>query len=164
MRVILASGSPRRAAIMDLANIDYEVIPSNFDESSIKESDLEKKSQDIAHGKAKEVFDNTQGDRAVIGADTLVVKEDRVFGKPKDREDAVRMLRALQGDAHVVYTSLSIMIEDKGKKNGYRPGKTDYSEYYVDDFSDPEDFYDWYSEDFDSYEDAEDYYYSHGGK
>ena len=83
MRVILASGSPRRAAIMDLANIDYEVIPSNFDESSIKESDLEKKSQDIAHGKAKEVFDNTQGDRAVIGADTLVVKEDRVFGKPK---------------------------------------------------------------------------------
>ena len=54
--------------------------------------------------------------------------------------------------------------EDKGKKNGYRPGKTDYSEYYVDDFSDPEDFYDWYCEDFDSYEDAEDYYYSHGGK
>ena len=54
--------------------------------------------------------------------------------------------------------------EDKGKKNGYRPGKTDYSEHYVDDFSDPEDFYDWYCEDFDSYEDAEDYYYSHGGK
>ncbi len=119
MRVILASGSPRRAAIMDLANIDYEIIPSNFDETSVKESDFEKRSQDIAHGKAKEVFDNTQGDRAVIGADTLVIKDDRVFGKPKDKDDAVRMLRTLQGEAHVVYTSLSIMIEDRGKKKEY---------------------------------------------
>ena len=119
MRVILASNSSRRAAIMELANIDCEIIPSNFDESSIKETDIEKKSQELAHGKAKDVFDNTQGDRAVIGADTLVVKDDIIFGKPKDKEDAVRMLRTLQGEAHVVYTSVSIMIEDKGKKKEY---------------------------------------------
>ena len=119
MRVILASSSPRRAAIMDLANIDYEIIPSDFDELSVKESDIEKKSREIAHSKAKTVFDNTQGDRAVIGSDTLVVKDGIIFGKPKDKDDAVHMLKTLQGEAHVVYTSLSIMIEDRGKKKEF---------------------------------------------
>lgn len=119
MRVILASNSPRRAAIMELANIDFEVIPSNFDESSVKTDDIERMSQRLAYGKAKEVFDNTQGDRAIIGADTIVVKDDEILGKPVDKEDAVRMLKKLQGDAHVVYTGITIMIEKKGKKKEY---------------------------------------------
>ncbi len=119
MRIILASNSPRRAAIMDLANIDFEVIPSTFDESRIREDDIERKSQELAYGKAKEVFDNTQGDRAVIGADTLVVKDDYIFGKPKDEEDAIRMLKTLQGDAHSVYTGITILIENKGKKKEF---------------------------------------------
>ena len=119
MRIILASNSPRRAAIMELANIDFEIIPSDFDESSVKGDDMERRSQELAYGKAKEVFDNTQGDRAVIGADTLVVKDGYIFGKPKDEEDAIDMLRTLQGDAHSVYTGISILIESKGKKKEF---------------------------------------------
>lgn len=119
MRTILASNSPRRAAIMELANIDFEVIPSNFDESSVREDDMERMSQELAYGKAKEVFDNTQGDRAVIGADTLVVKDNHIYGKPKDEDDAMHMLRTLQGDAHSVYTGITILIESKGKKKEF---------------------------------------------
>ena len=60
------------------------------------------------------------GDRAVVGSDTIVVKDGEVFGKPKDREDAIRMLKALQGARHSVYTSLSVIIEEKGKVKEYK--------------------------------------------
>ena len=60
------------------------------------------------------------GDRAVVGSDTIVVKDGEVFGKPKDREDAIRMLKVLQGARHSVYTSLSVIIEEKGKVKEYK--------------------------------------------
>lgn len=120
MRIILASNSPRRASIMQLANIDFEVIKSDFDESSIKESDIEKLSEELAYQKAFKVYDNTQGDRAVIGSDTLVVKDGKIFGKPKDRLDAIKMLKSIQGGEHTVYTSVAILIEDRGRESEYK--------------------------------------------
>ena len=120
MKVILASSSPRRKDLMDLAKIEYEAIPSNFDEKVDSNLRLEEQSIEIAYGKAKEVFDNTQADRAVIGSDTLVVADGKQFGKAKSREEAIQMLKNLRGRVHSIYTSLVILIENQGKYKEYK--------------------------------------------
>ena len=69
MKVILASQSPRRAALLELANIDFEVLPSKIAEEKIKSGgDIEEQAKELAYKKAFNVFNNTQGDRAIIGA------------------------------------------------------------------------------------------------
>ena len=120
MKIILASQSPRRAALLDLAQIDFEVMSSDFEEKIRDGSDIEEQSKEVAYGKALEVFNNTQGDRTIIGADTIVVKNNKVYGKPKDRDEAIRMLKELQGDYHIVYTSLSVLIEYREKYKEYK--------------------------------------------
>lgn len=120
MKVILASQSPRRAALMDLARIDFEVMPSEYEEKIKSGMNIEEQAKELAYGKALDVFNNTQGDRAIIGADTIVVKNNKVYGKPKDRQDAIRMLKELQGDYHIVYTSLAILIEDHEEYKEYK--------------------------------------------
>ncbi len=120
MKIILASQSPRRAAILDLAKIDFEVLPSNYEEKMANGLDIEEQSKELAFGKALDVFNNTQGDRTIIGADTIVVKNNRIYGKPKSREEAIRMLTELQGDDHEIYTSLAILIEDQGEYKEYK--------------------------------------------
>ncbi len=120
MKIILASQSPRRAALLDLAKIDFEVMPSSFEEKIKSGMNIEEQAQELAYGKALEVFNNTQGNRTIIGADTIVVKNNKVYGKPKDRAEAIKMLKELQGDYHVVYTSLAILIEDHDEYKEYR--------------------------------------------
>ncbi len=120
MKVILASKSPRRAALLDLIKVDFEVMPSSYKEVINKELDIEEASKELAYNKAQDVFNNTQGDRTIIGADTIVVKDGKVYGKPKDRNEAIKMLKQLQGDIHSVYTSLAILIEDRGKYKEYK--------------------------------------------
>ena len=120
MKVILASQSPRRMALMDLAQLEYEIFPSNYDEKLNSIINLEEKSKELAFGKAKDVFDNTQGDRTIIGGDTFVVKNNKIYEKPKDRSDAIRMLRELQGGVYSIYTSLAILIEYKGEYKEFK--------------------------------------------
>ena len=120
MKIILASQSPRRIALLDLAKIDFEVLPSGYDEKIDKSMSIEEISKELAYGKAKDVFDNTQGDRTIIGADTIVVKDNVIFGKPKDRAEAIKMLKEIQGDVHTVYTSLAILIEERGEYKEYK--------------------------------------------
>lgn len=115
MKIILASQSPRRAAILDLAKIDFEVLPSNYKESLDDFDDIEEKSKELAYGKAIDVFNNTQGDRVIIGADTIVVKDDVIYGKPKSRSEAIKMLTELRGKEHSIYTSIAILIENRGE-------------------------------------------------
>ena len=120
MKIILASQSPRRIALMQLARIDFEVLPSSYNEKMDKSLGIEELSKELAYGKAKDVFDNTQGDRTIIGADTIVVKDNVIFGKPKDRNEAIKMLKEIQGDVHTVYTSLAILIEERGEYKEYK--------------------------------------------
>ena len=120
MKIILASGSPRRRDLMELAKIDYECMVSSFDEKVDTDLSYEEQSQEIAYGKAKDIFENTQGDRTIIGADTLVIVEEKQFGKPQNREEAIQMLRMLQGRAHFIYTSIAILIEEQGKYKEYK--------------------------------------------
>ncbi len=119
MKIILASGSPRRRELMDLAGIDYEVMISNVDETFEDGLSIDDQSKRLAYIKAKEIFDNTQGDRAIIGSDTMVVKGDKVYGKPKDRDEAIKMIKELEGTRHSVYTSLAVLIEERGEYKEY---------------------------------------------
>ncbi len=120
MRIILASQSPRRSAILDLAKIDFEVLPSKYEKPIGKGVNIEEESKEISYEKALEVFNNTQGDRAIISADTIVVKDGIIYGKPKNREDAIKTLEELQNSEHTVYTSFAILIEDHGNYEEYK--------------------------------------------
>lgn len=114
MRIVLASGSPRRREIMDLIEAEYEVkackkeevITSTVPEEVVKELSLMK---------ASAVFEELkeQNDVLVIGADTVVASEGKILGKPKSEEDACRMLEELQGKTHEVYTGVALVIQTK---------------------------------------------------
>ena len=119
MKVILASKSPRRKELMDLLGIDYEIIVSNADETLKEGLSFEEQSKRLGYIKAKAVFDETSGDRIVIGSDTMVMKDGKLYGKPKDREDAIRMLNELKNDKHQVFTSLAILVQKGDKYEEY---------------------------------------------
>ena len=113
MKVILASKSPRRKELMDLLDINYEIMVSDLDETLEEGLSLEKQSKKLGYIKAKAVFDKTSGDRIVIGSDTLVVKDGKLFGKPKDKQDAINMINSLKNDKHQVITSIAILVEKR---------------------------------------------------
>ena len=120
MKIILASKSPRRKELMELAGFEFEVLVSECEEIWNEELSIEENSKEIAYEKAKTVFNNTQGDRTIIGSDTVVVKDGKIYGKPNSREEAIKMIRTLQGGVHTVYTSLAILIENKGYYKEYK--------------------------------------------
>lgn len=119
MKIILASKSPRRRELMNLGRFEYEILISDEEEKIDETLTIEEQSKKLALDKAKIIFDNTQGDRAIIGADTIVVNNNEIYGKPKDRQDAIRMLRGLQGKTHKVYTSIAVLIEKNGEYKEY---------------------------------------------
>ena len=136
MRIILASQSPRRKELMNLLNLDYEIIVSNADETLVEGLTVEEQSKRLGFIKAKEVFNKLEGDRIVIGSDTIVVKDGVIFGKPKDRQDAINMIKKFKNDKHQVITSVAVLIE----KNGKYTEHIDYvsSDVYVNDMTDKE--------------------------
>ncbi len=111
MRIILASKSPRRKELMDLLNVNYEIIVSDADETLEDGLSMEEQSKKLAFIKAKAVFDETEGDRIVIGADTLVYKGSQKLGKPGNRENTVLMLNELKNSEHQVCTGIAILIQ-----------------------------------------------------
>ena len=119
MRIILASGSPRRKELASRITKNFEVIVSNANESFQEGLTIEEQSKRIAYLKAKTVFDETEGNRVVIGSDTMVVKDGKTYGKPKDREDAIKMLLELKNARHTVITSLAVLIEKDGRYKEY---------------------------------------------
>lgn len=107
MRIILASNSPRRREILSQLGMQYEVIPSDYEE---KEQNINprKLAMLFAESKAKSVADSINGRALVIGADTVVYK-DEIMGKPKSKADAADMLRKLSGSKHSVITGISVI-------------------------------------------------------
>ena len=112
MKLILASGSPRRKELLKEYGFDFTVIPSSFNETNLLLSpELTAKSN--ALGKAKDVFDTICCDDAVIlGADTIVVLGDKILGKPQNTDQAKSMLNALSGKTHLVITGYAIVSKD----------------------------------------------------
>jgi len=107
MRIILASNSPRRREILSQLGIDYEVIPSDYDERE-EESDPYKMVMLFAHNKARDVAKDIKEKALIIGADTIVYK-DKIMGKPKDKDDAIAMLTELSASTHSVITGISVI-------------------------------------------------------
>lgn len=106
IKIILASNSPRRKKILKDLNLEFEVIPSSYDEkidTNIFTYDL---IEDLATQKACDVVRRVDNDKIVLGADTVVVLHNKILGKPKDKDDAFKMLKNLSGNTHMVVTSL----------------------------------------------------------
>lgn len=120
MKIILASGSPRRKELLKSIMNDFEIIVSNSDESFQEGLKIEEQSERISYLKAKSVFDQTYGDRIVIGSDTMVLKDGRHYGKPKDEQEAYQMITELQNGMNEVITGISILIEENGLQKEYR--------------------------------------------
>ena len=120
MKLVLASGSQRRRELLTMCGYDYEIIVSNADET-IDENDPESFVRALSFRKAKDVFDRlfAAGRRefAVIGSDTVVAFQKDgetkpvIIGKPKDAEDAVRILSMLSGKTHRVFTGVSVIAD-----------------------------------------------------
>jgi len=108
VEVILASASPRRKQLLSTVISDFEVIASGADEN-VDMSDPLSAVKELSLKKAKYVFERCSGDCLVIGADTTVVFDGRVFGKPADAGDARRMLSALSGNRHTVLTAVTLI-------------------------------------------------------
>ena len=136
MRIILASNSPRRKELLKLLNINFEVIVSGIDENIENDLSIEEKIKHLSYLKAKSVFDRTTGNRIVIGSDTMVIKEDNVFGKPQDRQDAINMIKMLKNDVHQVITGIAILIQKGDEYKEYLDFDT--ANIFVKDLSDEE--------------------------
>jgi septum formation protein len=105
--LILASASPRRAQLLTAAGIRFEVQASDVDETPGPGEAPASCVERLAHAKADAVF-RLRPDRLVLGADTTVVVEGRMLGKPEDASDARRMLEQLGGRAHEVLTGVAL--------------------------------------------------------
>lgn len=122
MRIILASGSPRRKELLELIIPKFEIIESKAEEKLIEGLSVEEQATNLAYQKAKLVFSQTDGNRIVIGADTIVVKNGKIYGKPKDEKQAKEFIKELiEGDkAHYIITGLSILTEKDGQTKEYK--------------------------------------------
>lgn len=107
--VILASNSPRRRELLSQVGIEYEVIPSGCQEI-IRETTPEKAVMQLAFDKAEDVAAKAPYDSLVIGADTVVVADGMILGKPSDKASAVGMIERLQSRHHSVYTGVALIF------------------------------------------------------
>ena len=119
MKVILASASPRRKGLLELITKAFEIMPSNVEEKLEENLSLGEQVAHLSYIKAKKVFEETTGDRTVIGSDTMVIKDGKIYGKPKNEEDAFKILKELNGSKHQVITGLAILVEKDGKYEEY---------------------------------------------
>ena len=107
LRVILASASPRRRELLTLIGIVHEVRPADIDESLLPGETPVGHSERLARAKAHTIAEH-EAHAVVIAADTIVVLDGDILGKPKDRADAAAMLSRLSGRTHDVYTAIAV--------------------------------------------------------
>ena len=108
-KIVLASGSPRRRELLTQIGISFEVVKAEGEEK-IMTDDPEEAVKELAMQKAQEVADRVDAD-VVIGADTVVAVDGEIMGKPKDPEDAVRMIHRIQGRDHEVLTGVAVILK-----------------------------------------------------
>lgn len=111
MKIILASASPRRNEILKAQGYNPIVVPSSFDEqiNSLKYSDG--LVENCAYQKALDVKNRLGDDELIISADTVVVNNGIILGKPKDKDDAIKMLNELSNKTHFVATSICLIYK-----------------------------------------------------
>jgi nucleoside triphosphate pyrophosphatase len=113
--IILASASPRRAELLDSAGIRFQVVPGHIDETPLPDEEPVAHVLRLAAEKAAEVARREEGD-FFVGADTIVLCDGEIMGKPRDNADAARMLRKLSGVPHEVITGFAV-VDRAGKRS-----------------------------------------------
>ena len=120
VRFVLASGSPRRKELLEQLGLEFEISSVHGEEliTKTQPSDIvEELSQQKANEVADRFIQTVENDTCVIiGADTIVAYENEIMGKPRDTEDAVRMLTQLGGSTHQVYTGVTLVILKDGNR------------------------------------------------
>jgi septum formation protein len=106
--LLLASTSPRRIAILEQLGIPFEVVAPSYDEQPMQGVDAVDLVRTHAREKARSVADDA-GDRPVLGVDTDVVLDGRIYGKPQNATDAEVMLEELSGETHLVVSGLALI-------------------------------------------------------
>jgi len=113
MRLVLASGSPRRRDLLTTLRLDFEVRPVDIDETRLPDETPAAYVERVARAKALAAVEDGL---IVVAADTTVVHEGRIMGKPGHPEEARRMLGRLQGDVHEVFTGIAVGHWDGGAR------------------------------------------------
>ncbi len=126
--IVLASSSPRRRELLSQAGIPFIVVPGGVDEDKVELSGTPgQKAEHLAYLKASDVAKNVEKG-LVLGADTLVVCGDEIFGKPADEADARRMLENLSGREHLVITGVALIDAGSGTvQKGFETTKVRFS-------------------------------------
>ena len=136
MKIILGSNSKRRKELLDMIGLNYEIVTSC--EKEIINDNLTglENCKNISLQKALNVKNKTHGDRIIITCDTIVIKNNKLYGKPKDRQDAINMLKILSNTYHEVISCLTIIKIKDNKEEVFK----DYStcKVYIDNLSDKE--------------------------
>ena len=124
--IILASASPRRKEILELADLKFDVMPSDAQEITTKTAPNEVV-MELASIQAKDIYKKSEKQSMIVGADTVVAYQGQILGKPTDKADAKRMLTMLSGQTHEVYTGVCV-IEDGKTKTFYEETKVTFYE------------------------------------
>ena len=110
MNWILASGSPRRRELLEMLGVpDLTIRPAKGPERATPGAGPEQTVRELALHKAQEVAQTCAPEDIIIAADTIVYLDGAILGKPRDHDDAVRMLTALSGREHIVYTGVAVL-------------------------------------------------------
>lgn len=118
-RFILASASPRRRELLKQIGVTFEVMPAKGEEVITKRQP-EQVVMELSRQKAEEIAAGIQGEHVIIlGADTVVVYDGKILGKPKDETDARRMLSMLSGNTHSVYTGVTVIVIRDGESQSH---------------------------------------------
>ena len=118
MELILASASPRRKELLEQIGLSFRIIPAKGEEKITKKLPHEVV-MELSAQKAMEVAKLQTEDCLVLGADTIVAVGEEILGKPKDEQDALRMLMLLQGRKHEVYTGVTLYETGREKINSF---------------------------------------------
>ena len=141
-KIILASSSPRRADILKRTKIEVEIMPSPYIEDHTTTAFSYEFVENLAYNKAKALIPLVEKPSLIIGADTVVVLDNEILGKPNGRKGAFEMLKKLSGKTHFVVTSIAVVNSETGeyKKNSTTSYVTfenlsdEQINYYIDNF------------------------------
>ncbi len=114
LEIVLASASPRRSELLELAGVKFRVSASDIPEEPLPSEDAASFALRLAEEKARATAAREESGRFFIGADTIVVLDGRIMGKPLDDKDAFKMLSELSGRSHQVITAYTVLDRQNG--------------------------------------------------
>lgn len=115
MKIILASTSPRRKYLLKRAGVEFEVIEPIYDEKFDTDNFSFEKIEDVSYRKAKSIELLVPKNAVILSADTVVVYDNKILLKPKNKEEAFKMLKTLSGKQHFVVTSYTLLLSQTEK-------------------------------------------------